>query len=115
MKLLKQNANFTGQLVYDPELRFTPAGNAVCIFSMHKLGTEEIKTYNIECWNNLGEEVAEEFQRGDVVQVFGSEKIRNWTDMNGNEQTREYIAASAVVRISLKGSLIHQEEKRGYL
>jgi len=69
-----------GNVAADPELRFTPAGVAVCnLRVMHTaryLDREsgewtdgDTTTYDVACWRKLAENVAEGVQKGDTVTV----------------------------------------------
>lgn len=87
-----------GNLVADPELRYTPNGRAVSTIRLAV--SERVKDdrtgewkdgptafYNVITWGNLAENVCEVLVKGDRVVAEGRWTERNWTDKDGNEQT----------------------------
>jgi single-strand DNA-binding protein len=86
-----------GNLVDDPELRFTPTGQAVANFRIASTPrfmdrqTNEWKdgdTLFLRCnvWRAAAENVAESLQRGMRVIVQGRLKQRNWEDKDGGKR-----------------------------
>lgn len=73
---------FSGNITADPELRFTPNGDAVASFSVavneRKRGANGewvdagASFYRCSAWRRLGENVANELHRGDRVVVVGT-------------------------------------------
>jgi len=87
-----------GNLVDDPELRFTPSGAAVANFRVastprtYDRQTGEWKdgeSLFISCsvWRQAAENVAESLQRGMRVIVQGRLKSRSYEDREGNKRT----------------------------
>src|SRR6266545_8103743 len=87
-----------GNLVDDPELRFTPSGAAVANFRVastprtYDRQTGEWKdgeSLFISCsvWRQAAENVAESLQRGMRVIVQGRLKSRSYDDREGNKRT----------------------------
>lgn len=80
-----------GYLVFDPELRFTPGGHAVCTLY---LGTFE-QAQSLEpdyreleqwvLWREAAEKAAEELCRGARITIRGSRKIDEWVDRETGE------------------------------
>ena len=91
--------NFTGvgNLVRDPELRFTSAGAAVCTFDLacserKKLddGTWEdvaVTFIKITTWRNLAENCAETLTKGSTVIVHGKLRSKNHEGPDGVKKT----------------------------
>lgn len=82
-------ARLMGRLGQDPEFKFTPAGNAVCNFSVAtvkkwkgKDGTKQEKTEWHRCvaWNKTAEVINEYFSKGDGILVKGELETRKWQD-----------------------------------
>ncbi len=78
-----------GNLADDPELRFTPNGQAVARLRVavseryYDTGTKEWKDrnpnwYTVNCWRQLAENVSESFRRGDRVIVVGDMRQRTY-------------------------------------
>lgn len=82
-----------GNLGKDPELRYTPQGNAVCNFSMatnekrrDKTGDlQDITTwFRVTLWNRQAENASKYLQKGSQVYIEGRLKLDEWTDRDGN-------------------------------
>lgn len=76
-----------GNLGQDPELRYTPNGNAVANFSMaanrrwnDKDGNPQERTewMRVVAWGNTGENCAKFLSKGRQVYVEGELRTRNW-------------------------------------
>ncbi|MEV4418093.1 single-stranded DNA-binding protein [Catellatospora sp. NPDC049609] len=86
-----------GNLTADPELRFTPAGAALCKFSiastprMYDKATNQWKDgdplfLNCSAWRDLAENIAESLVRGSRVVVTGRLKLNRWTTPEGENR-----------------------------
>ena len=91
-----------GNLGRDPELRYTPQGNAVCNFSMatnekrrDKSGDlQDITTwFRITLWGRQAENASKYLQKGSPVYIEGRLKLDEWTDRDGN--TRQTLDVTA--------------------
>ncbi|MGC0427636.1 single-strand DNA-binding protein [Streptomyces sp. SAI-195] len=96
-----------GNLVDDPELRFTPSGHGVAKFRIASTPRTFDKSTNewkdgdslfltVEAWRKLGENVAESLQRGMRVVVQGRLKQRSYEDSNGVKRTVYELEAEEV-------------------
>jgi single-strand DNA-binding protein len=83
-----------GNLVADPELRFTPNGVAVCSFTVASTPRQFDKNTNqwkdgeplfLRCnvWRQAAENVANSFSKGSRVIVVGNLVQRSWEDKDG--------------------------------
>ncbi|MEV4415073.1 single-stranded DNA-binding protein [Catellatospora sp. NPDC049609] len=86
-----------GNLTADPELRYTPAGAALCKFSvastprMYDKATNQWKDgdplfMNCSAWRDLAENIAESLVRGSRVVVTGRLKLNRWTTPEGENR-----------------------------
>lgn len=86
-----------GRLTADPELRFTPAGKAVCSFTVaasDRKKDDRTDTWSdgdkafIRCtvWEVAGENVAESLKKGEEVIVIGNLIMRDYDDRDGNKR-----------------------------
>lgn len=85
-----------GNLVADPELRFTQSGIAVAGFSIavnHRKRDAQnqwiddgVSFFRCTAWRQLAENICEHFQRGMYVIVQGSLKEKTWEDTEGFER-----------------------------
>ena len=90
-----------GNLTRDPELRYTPAGTAVCSFSIatNRSWTtdkgekkDEADFHRIIAWNKLAELCSQFLVKGRKVYVEGRLQTRSWTGQDGvQKQTTEII------------------------
>jgi single-strand DNA-binding protein len=84
-----------GQLGQDPELRYTPAGKAVCNLSVaydvrEKEGREWVSRgvmwVRVNVWGKLAENCAELLEKGDRVVVIGTWNHTTWDDKDTGEK-----------------------------
>jgi len=94
-----------GRLGQDPELKYTPNGNAVCNFSIatsEKFKTksggekEETQWHRICCWGKTAEIAAEYLAKGREVYIDGKIKTRSYEDKNGVKKYSTEIEAQTV-------------------
>jgi len=85
-----------GNITGDPELRFTANGVPVANFSVAvtpriKDGDEwrdgETSFFRCNAWRELGENIAESFQKGDRVLITGTLKQRSWEADDGTNRS----------------------------
>ncbi len=81
-----------GNLGRDPELRYTPQGNAVCNFSMatnekkrDKSGeSQDVTTwFRITLWGKQAENASKYLTKGSSVYIEGRLRLEEWTDRDG--------------------------------
>ena len=92
---------FIGNLVADPELRFTGSGLAVANLRVannwkKKDGTEEPTFMKVVCWGDLAENVAELLSKGDRVVVVGRLQQRQFDRKDGSKGESIEIVADEV-------------------
>lgn len=84
-----------GNLGRDPELRYTPQGDAVCDFSIavndrkrDKSGEfQDVTTwYKITFWSKRAETASKYLAKGRQVYVEGRLQVEEWTDRDGNNR-----------------------------
>jgi single-strand DNA-binding protein len=96
-----------GNLVTDPELRWTKAGKAVCtirvaVTARRKNAEGEYEDtpaqfYDGVCWGPLAEHVADSaLHKGHRVLIHGSAYDQEWTDREGNTRVKHVIQVQAV-------------------
>ena len=80
-----------GNLTRDPEMRYTPQGNAVASFVVATnrewvVGGERkqsVDFHNIVAWNKLAEICGQLLKKGTKVYVMGRLQTRDWMDNGG--------------------------------
>jgi single-strand DNA-binding protein len=91
-----------GNLGRDPEMRYTPSGQAVTQFSVATNRNyrdpqgewqSETEWFRVVVWAERGERAAEQLRKGHKVYVEGRLQTRQWEDQTGNKRyTTELIA-----------------------
>jgi len=91
-----------GNLGRDPEMRYTPSGQAVTQFSVavnrrypDQQGEwqEETEWFRVVVWREKAERAADALRKGNKVYVEGRIQTRQWEDQSGNKRyTTELIA-----------------------
>lgn len=105
-------AILVGNLGKDPELKYTPAGTAVCTFSLattekykDKSGQMQDKTewHNIVVWAGLAEICGKYLTKGKQVYIEGRIQNRSYDDRDGNKRYISEIVASEMQMLSRAG------------
>ena len=91
-----------GNLGKDPELRYTPQGDAVCSFTMATNERKKDKSgemqniatwFRVTLWRHQAENAAKYLSKGRQVYIEGRLRIEEWTDReNNNRQSLEVTA-----------------------
>ena len=98
-------AMIIGNLGRDPEMRYTPNGQAVTQFTVavnrnYKDASgewkEETEWFRVVCWAALAERTAEYLRKGRKVYVEGRLQTRSWEDKDGQKRYTTELVASTV-------------------
>lgn len=114
---------FIGNLVSEPELRFTQSGTAVANFRMASSKSqynrdtqkweEGPSTFlSVSAWKQLAEHIAESCHKGMRVVVHGNLEQRNYEDKEGNKRSSFDIRAHEVA-VSLKFGTLQFNKAQG--
>jgi single-strand DNA-binding protein len=99
------NLEITGNLTSDPELKIMQSGTAIATFSIawnrrfQQDGEwqEEPNFFDVTCWRDLAENVAESFSKGDRVTIIGRLEQQRWEDREtGKNRSKVAIVADDV-------------------
>ena len=95
------NIVLVGNVTRDPELRFTQGGAAVCGFGIawnqrSNQGEDRAHYFDVSCWRDLAENVAESVAKGMRVVIYGRLDYRNWEGQNGEKRSAVQIVADEV-------------------
>ena len=90
-----------GNMTRDPELRFTANGVPVTDFGVawntkDKDGNESVSFFDITCWRDLAEHVAESLGKGTRVVVYGRLDQDTWENEDGDKRSKVKIIADEV-------------------
>ena len=93
-------------LTKDPELRFTPTGQATATFGVAinrrwqnrqtQDWEEATSFFDVVTWGPLAENVADSLRRGDRVLIHGRLDQRSWETTGGERRTKVEITANDV-------------------
>ena len=108
-----------GNVTRDPELRFTQGGMAVANFGVawnkkKADGEEEVSFFNVCCFRQLAENVAESITKGSRVVVYGMLQQRSWDTPDGDRRSAvEIIADDVAPSLKWASAEIRRNEFRG--
>jgi single-strand DNA-binding protein len=100
------SVTISGNTTREPELRFTTAGRAVCQFGVAvnrrwqnrqtNQWEETVSFFDVTCWAQLAENVAESVAKGARVLVCGRLEQQSWTTPDGQPRSKVQIVADDV-------------------
>ena len=95
-----------GNLTREPDLRYTPSGQAVVSFGLainnnwtdRTTGEkhEEAHFYEVQAWRTLAENAAESLHQGDRVIVSGQLKFEQWQNDAGENRSKHVVEADSI-------------------
>jgi len=109
-----------GRLGADPELRYTPGGDAVASFNLatnepikDKNGNPSEKTewHKIIAFKKLAEICGEYLKKGKLVYIEGKIQSRSWEDKNGIKRYTTEIIANVMQMLDKKGEVEEDVDK----
>lgn len=114
--------SIVGNVTRDPELRYTPGGQANC-----RLGVavnrrwqdkttnewqEQTSFFDVVCWRELAENVGESVSRGTRVVVTGALEQRSWEQDGAKRSAIEIIADEVAPSLRWATARVEKTEKR---
>lgn len=109
-----------GNVCFDPELRFTAGGTAVCNFrlavnrSKDETDFIDVIAFNSKSGSRLAERCAEWLQKGSKVAVNGRWQVRQWEDKDGNRRYSHECVANQVDFLANTKSREEQAQQTSY-
>lgn len=107
-------AQILGNLTRDPEMRFTPNGQAVSSFSVatNRRWTnrdsgeqqEQVEFHNIVVWGKQAESVSPMLKKGQPVFVEGRMQTRSWEGQDGVKRYKTEIVANSVIVLTARSA-----------
>lgn len=98
--------SLVGNITRDPELRFTPTGQATASFGLavnrrwQNRQTQEWEEatsfFDIVCWREMAENAAESLTRGTRVMVTGRLEQRSWESQEGEKRSKIEVIADEI-------------------
>ena len=100
------NITIVGNCTRDPELRFTASGQANASFGVAvnrrwqnrqtNEWEEAVSFFDVVCWRQLAENVAESITKGSRVIVTGRLDQRSWETQDGDKRSKVEIVADEI-------------------
>ncbi|MBV9951917.1 MAG: single-stranded DNA-binding protein [Acidimicrobiia bacterium] len=100
------SVTLVGNVTRDPELRFTPSGQAVATFGLavnrrwqnrqNNEWEEQTSFFDVKCWAQMAENVGESLHRGARVIVNGRLEQRSWETENGDKRSKVEVVADEI-------------------
>ncbi len=94
-----------GNVTRDPELRYLNSGTALASFGVawnnrykdrNGEQVEDTSFFDVTCWRDLADNVAESISKGDRVIVYGKLEQRSWETQEGDKRSKVEIVADEV-------------------
>lgn len=103
---MDNHCTIVGNTARDPELRYTPSGQAVASFGVAvnrrwqnrqtQEWEEQVSFFDVTCWGQLAENVATSVPKGTRVVVTGRLEQRSWETDQGEKRSKVQIVADDV-------------------
>lgn len=100
------NVTLVGNVTRDPELRFTPGGQAIATFGLavnrrwqdRQSGDmkEAVSFFDIVCWQDMAENASESLAKGSRVLVTGRLEQRSWETQDGEKRSKIEVVAEEI-------------------
>jgi single-strand DNA-binding protein len=100
------NIVLVGNITRDPELRFTPTGQATATFGLavnrrwQNRQTQEWEEatsfFDVVCWREMAENASESLGRGSRVIVTGRLEQRSWETPDGDRRSKVEVVADEI-------------------
>jgi single-strand DNA-binding protein len=103
---MDNTVTLVGNATREPEVRYTPSGQTVVTFGLavnrrwqNKTTNEweeQVSFFDVKCWGQMGENVAESVPRGTRVVVTGRLEQRSWESDAGEKRSKVEVVADEV-------------------
>ena len=100
------SVTLVGNVTRDPELRFTNNGQATASFGLAvnrrwqnrqtQEWEEQVSFFDVVCWREMAENVAESLTRGSRVVVTGRLEQRSWETQDGDKRSKIEVVADEI-------------------
>jgi single-strand DNA-binding protein len=118
------SVSLVGNITRDPELRFTNTGQATASFGLavnrrwQNRQTQEWEEatsfFDVVCWREMAENVAESLSRGARVIVTGRLEQRSWETPDGDKRSKVEVVADEIgPSIRWATAQVTKNERRG--
>lgn len=118
------SVTLVGNVTRDPELRFTPSGQATASFGLavnrrwqnRQSGEweEAVSFFDVVCWREMAENASESIGRGSRVIVTGRLEQRSWETQDGEKRSKiEVVADEIGPSLRWATATVTKNERRG--
>jgi single-strand DNA-binding protein len=118
------SVTLVGNITRDPELRFTPSGQATATFGLavnrrwQNRQTQEWEEatsfFDVVCWREMAENASESLARGSRVIVTGRLEQRSWETADGDKRSKiEVVADEIGPSLRWATAQVTKNERRG--
>ncbi|HEX2700381.1 MAG TPA: single-stranded DNA-binding protein [Acidimicrobiales bacterium] len=100
------SVTLVGNVTRDPELRFTPSGQATASFGLavnrrwqdRQSGEwqEAVSFFDVVCWREMAENASESLTKGSRVLVTGRLEQRSWDNQEGEKRSKIEVVADEI-------------------
>src|SRR5213082_3776715 len=100
------SVTLVGNVTRDPELRFTPSGQATASFGLAvnrvwndrqtNERKEAVSFFDVVCWREMAENTSESLQKGARVIVTGRLEQRSWENQEGERRSVVEVVADEI-------------------
>ncbi|HUY64812.1 MAG TPA: single-stranded DNA-binding protein [Acidimicrobiales bacterium] len=100
------SVTLVGNVTRDPELRFTPTGQATATFGLavnrrwQNRQTQEWEEatsfFDVVCWREMAENASESLSRGSRIIVTGRLEQRSWETAEGDKRSKVEVVADEI-------------------
>lgn len=100
-----------GRLTADPELKTSPSGVPVCVFTvavnrrLQKEGEQTADFFNCIAWRGTAEFMAKYFKKSSSICIIGNIHQRTYTDKEGQKKTVTEITVDEALFVDSKGDM----------
>jgi single-strand DNA-binding protein len=108
-----------GNVTRDPELRFAQSGMAIAQFGVawnrrRQDQEDEVSFFDVTCFRQLAENVAESLKKGARVVVYGTLQQRSWETDHGDRRSKvEILADDVAPSLKWASAEVTRNEYRG--
>ncbi len=108
-----------GNVTRDPELRFTQGQMAIATFGVawnkkKREGEDEVSFFDVTCFRQLAENVAESITKGTRVVIYGTLQQRSWENNEGQRRSKvEILADDVAPSLKWASAQISRNEYKG--
>ena len=103
---MDNTVTLVGNITRDPELRFTPTGQATATFGLavNRMWTdrqsgerkEAVSFFDVVCWREMAENATESLTKGSRIIVTGRLEQRSWDNQQGEKQYKIEVVADEI-------------------